>query len=204
MAKEADYNNGIADALSHNGLMDSREVRQMQKTIEEYEAALEIYEELGNKEKAAQMHEVIGHYHFKTASKEDYQLALKHFEKAIALRKAQEQMKEVAQNYEIKGQIHGLLEEDDKAIEAFEEARTLKKSLGEEDIHNAYILAKYQRMKALDERMQNSDAFRMLVIFAIVLTVILVGLLAVVIQRNKALSDLKELQEAQELQKTEA
>lgn len=193
MAKEVDYDKGIADALSHIGLMDSRDVRQMQKTIEEYEAALKIYEELGDQEKAAQMHEVIGNYHFKMENMEDYQLALTHFDKAIALRKANKQDKEAARNYEVLGEIYGLLKKDEQALIAFEKAQALKKTLGEEDIHNAYVLAKYRRIKALEERLQKTDAFVMSMIFAIVLSILLVVLFAMIIQRNKALDDLKEL-----------
>ncbi len=191
MAQKIDYDKGIADALTHIAIMDAKDLNQYQGSIHDFEQALKVYRDLDNKAKILQTLEIIGTYYFKFPDQENREKAQPYFEEALKVSQQLENKQKTVQMYETLGELYGLLEQDDRALQAYEQAEALRLSLKMRSPLNARILAKYKRIRRVEERLQNTQAFQLTLIFGTVIAILLVITFVMVRQRNLAKQHLK-------------
>ena len=192
MAQKAKYEKGIADALSHIALLDYQDLENYQQAIDEYSKALKIYEELGDKQKIAKLNEVIGAFFFKQLSHESNEKAILYYEKALENYKALKDETKMASIYEILGEVYAKQGKDDEAIFSFQKAQDIRKKSGTVNPFNSRLLAKYKRIKKLEERIQTSNTFSVIVASGIIISILSVLSIYLFVQRNKARKLLKE------------
>ncbi|GAB4397613.1 MAG: hypothetical protein OHK0053_14460 [Microscillaceae bacterium] len=192
MAENAKYKKGIADALTQIALLDYSDLGRIGTAIDDYQKALEIYEELGDTEKIARTLEIIGNYHFKALDEDSHRKAIDYFERMAGIYKKLDNPLKQAQALEAIGELYGRLRNDDKAFKAYEAAHVIKHTLGISTPTNERVLAKYKRLSRLEKNIQESDTFVITIVFGIAFAVMLVLVITFAVQRNRAYQLLRQ------------
>jgi tetratricopeptide (TPR) repeat protein len=192
MAQKANYNKGVADALTHINLLDSRDLSQNPKIIEDFQKALKIYEEIGDREKTIRTLEIIGQFYAKQPDEDSKRKSIEHYEKALILHRKADNQVGLAQTHDNLGEIFAALQEDNQALSHFELADQIKKELGIQNPTNDRLYAKFRRLKNLEQQLQTSSTFVTIIILGIAVAVLGVALIIITIQRNRAWRILKQ------------
>lgn len=195
MAEKNRYEKGIADALSHVAIMDYKDLKESSPSIQRYQKALKIYQKLGDKQKTVQMLETLGAYYTKFPNRANHLKALEHYEQALSIRQKLPSQAATVQLYENIGWVYCQLEKDKEAIQAFRDAEELRQKLGMDNKANTRILAKYERINVIENRIQNSDTFMLITVFGIIIAILAVVTSVSWMRQNRARRLLKVLQE---------
>jgi len=194
-AKKYKHAEGEADALINIGLIDYKELTKYEEAIKDFKDALAIYEKIKNKEKIASTQEIIGKFYldlfYLRTDNANYKNSLDYYQKALKSREELGQKKQMAKIYEVISELHGHLNQDDKAIEALEKALAILEDLGENKTNNTRLIAKY---KSKYEKIQRLDRLNNIYLYVgIGLLVALVLVLLLTSARHKKSADtLKE------------
>ncbi|TAF67425.1 MAG: tetratricopeptide repeat protein [Cytophagales bacterium] len=196
MAEDKKYQKGVADALVHIAYFSDKGIEEFANTIRKYQKALNIYRELGLKDKVISILEIIGTFYYKLGNFENYRKAMTYYEEALKVRKENPKIGSklaLADTYERIGELATYLQEDDKALKNLREAQQIKEGLGIKQIQNARLLAKYQRMKDLQGNVQDTSTVQMAVGFSIVIAILLTLLIINIVRKNEAVRELRTL-----------
>ncbi|MCU0445115.1 MAG: tetratricopeptide repeat protein [Microscillaceae bacterium] len=192
MAQKAKYNKGVADALTHINLLDSRDLSENPQIINDFQKALTIYEELGDRDRTIRTLEIIGQFYAKQPDEDSKRKAITHYEKALMLYRKTENQLGIAQTHDNLGELYAALQEDNQALIHFELADKIKKELGIQNPTNDRLYAKFRRLKALEQQIQTSPTFMVIIILGIAVAVLSVMIIRVTLQRNRAWRLLKQ------------
>lgn len=199
IAEKIQYQKGLAEALFYIGKFDK--VKGLDQSIENTKQALKIYRE-GVKAKRsstqadkkelrfiAELNETLGTFYFKAPTEnpqENYRKALEYFKPAIDNRLAVGDSAKAADLYDLKGELHSYLNEDEAALEAFQMSEAIKSKMGNSKLNNSRLLAKYKRIKSLEKQVQSANVTQIIVIFSVVIVVLFTMLIYNIIRKNEA------------------
>lgn len=161
-SKKYKHQEGEADALINIGLIDYQALTEYEEAIKDFEDALAIYKKMNDKEKVARTQEIIGKYYFDLFSLRtdniNYKNSLKFYQQALKSREDLGQKKQMAKIHEIISELHGYLNQDQKAIDNLEKAMAINESIGESKANNTRLIAKYkskyQKIQRLEQQVQ--------------------------------------------------
>ncbi|WP_026998884.1 hypothetical protein [Eisenibacter elegans] len=186
-AQKVNYQKGIADAIVYVGLFSTNDLAGAEKVIKEYQKALSIYREIGDKAKVIELLEIIGSYYYRLGGDKGYNQALNYYKEELQQRKAvARDTAKIVEAYERLAELYSYLEQDDKALDALAAADQLSQQYDQNKINNARLLAKYQRIKNLEQSVQSANIIRVIVVFSIVLVLMAGYILWLVRERRRA------------------
>jgi len=196
-SQEIEYQKGIAEALLYIGLLDQEQLEGLDKAIESLEKSLKIYHELGYKDKMVELHRIIANFYYKIAfanvnNEINLRESLSHYQEALKLHIVLGDTLKAAEDYEKIGELHSYLQEDKEALVALRNAEDFRNAVGERNINNARLLAKYERIEELREEVQKSDTTRIIVIFCIIIAILVALLLVNIVRKKEAYKKLRE------------
>ncbi len=192
LAEKAGYEKGIADALTRVALIDYKDLGKLSKSVDDFKKALEIYEELGDKVQKVRTLGIIANFYYRALDEDSHKKALDYFKKIAELQHQLDNPKAEAEAYEAIGTLYGRLYKDKEAYEAYEKAHSIKTKIGLSTPTNERILAKYRRLNQLESHIKNSSNTQLATGFGIVIAIMLVLVITLWVQRNRALELIKK------------
>ncbi len=192
LAEKAGYEKGIADALTRVALIDYKDLGKLSKSVDDFKKALEIYEELGDKVQKVRTLGIIANFYYRALDDDSHQQALDYFKRIAVLQHELGNLKAEAEAYESIGTLHGRLYQDKEAYQAYEKAHLIKTKIGLSTPTNERILAKYRRLNQLESHIKNSNNTQLATGFGIAIAIMLVLIITLWVQRNRALQLLKK------------
>jgi tetratricopeptide (TPR) repeat protein len=191
MSQKIEYRKGIADALTHIGLLDYSDLSAYKGTIEDYQQALRIYQDLGDKSNMIKTLEIIGTFYYKSFEKESRRQAIEYYEQVLDIRKELRDTMKLAETYNMLGELYATVENDEKALECFEKAASLHDKLGILNINNDRLLSKYQSIHRIEQNIERSHTRALVIGFSVALGILLMIAIISWVQKNRVSKILK-------------
>ena len=197
-AKKYKHEEGVADALVNIGLIDYKELSEYEEAIKDFKDALGIYKKLKNKEKTANTLEIIGKFYFDLfylrTDNANYKNSLEYYQKALKAREELGQKRKMAKTYEVISELHGHLNQDQKAIDALEKSLSILEDLGENKTNSTRLIAKYKSKYEKIQDLQGKVKLLLFVVIGVLIALAIVLILLITRSRGSA-NRLKEQNE---------
>ena len=194
-SKKYKHQEGEADALINIGLIDYQALTEYEEAIKDFEDALAIYKKMNDKDKVAHTQEIIGKYYFDLFSLRtddiNYKNSLKFYQQALKSREDLGQKKQMAKIHEIISELHGYLNQDQKAIDNLEKAMAINESIGESKANNTRLIAKYKSKYQKIQRLEQQVQY-LLIACGALLVILIVTFIVTNARRKKSAQQSKE------------